>query len=140
MVIGGAGRVLVLRLGQGEDVEVSIKEALRAASFSSALISGIGAFSRARIGWFDPSTRAYAFEDVEGPVEVASLSGNYVRDKEGKEFLHLHAVLGTSSACKSGHLLSGTIGANLEVFALEVAGVEISRARDDAAGIDVLDV
>ncbi|MGC8615369.1 MAG: PPC domain-containing DNA-binding protein, partial [Thermoprotei archaeon] len=110
----------------------------RAARVSAALISGIGSLSHARLAWYDSSTMKYEQEDIEGSLEVASLSGNYVTPEEGSMPLHLHAVIGTKEKTWTGHLLEGTVSLNFEIVAVEIAGISISRYRDERSGINII--
>ncbi len=129
---------MILRLQQGDELVKEVEKQLRAARVSAALISGIGSLSHARLAWYDSSTMKYEQEDIEGSLEVASLSGNYVTPEEGSMPLHLHAVIGTKEKTWTGHLLEGTVSLNFEIVAVEIAGISISRYRDERSGINII--
>ncbi len=138
MTIGGAGRALVFRLQHGDDLVKEVEGRLQAARASAALISGIGSLSHATLAWFNASSMKYEQEEIKGSLEVASLSGNYMTPEEGSNPLHLHAVIGTKEKTWAGHLLEGRVNLNFEVVAIEIAGISISRYKDERSGINLI--
>jgi len=138
LVIGGSGRVVVVRLSEGADVEAQIKEAMKSSSVDAALIIGIGSFSYSKIGWFDTGSGSYKETEIDQLAEVAPMVGNYVLSN-GKPFLHIHVNLGTRDRSWSGHLLAARVGINLEVFATEISGVPLARSKDKKFGLEMLD-
>ncbi|MGC8601380.1 MAG: PPC domain-containing DNA-binding protein [Thermoprotei archaeon] len=138
MVIGGAGRAFVIRLSKGDDLIGETEKLLSDVRVDVALVSGIGSLSHARLGWFDPSKMRYDIEELDGPLEVASLSGNFIRSKDGSTSMHVHSVIGKKEKSWAGHLLEGTVDVNFEVVAIEVSGVTISRVRDEKTGIALI--
>ncbi|MGC8631387.1 MAG: PPC domain-containing DNA-binding protein [Thermoprotei archaeon] len=138
MVIGGSGRVIVVRLNEGADVEAEIKEAMKSSRVDAALIIGIGSFSYSKIGWFDSGSGSYKETEINQLVEVAPMVGNYVLSGD-KPFLHIHVNLGAPDRTWSGHLLAARVGVNLEVFATEISGVPLARSKDKKFGLEMLD-
>lgn len=72
----GAERVFVLVLDQGEDAFKAITEFADKEGISGASVSAIGAFERAKVGWFDLVAKAYRPIAVDEQAEVLSLMGD----------------------------------------------------------------
>jgi len=106
--------VFIFRIPEGKEL---VKEIEKFASENDIKCGGvmvIGALKNARIGYYDPKMKKYIEMDVDEQVELLSAIGN-ISLKEGKVFLHLHAVLGKRDfSVVGGHLIKG------EVFVAEV--------------------
>jgi predicted DNA-binding protein with PD1-like motif len=95
-------------------------------------VSAIGAFKKAKVGWFDLSAKRYKPIDVSEQCEVLSLMGDVARGDDGKASLHLHAVLGLQDgSVRGGHFLSGEVRPTLEVTIRETVSHLRRKKRDD---------
>lgn len=104
-----------------------------------AEVSGIGAFSRAMVGFYNLERQEYDRIPVEEETEVLSLLGNLSHTDEGPR-VHLHATLSRrDGSAVGGHLFEGVVGATLEVFVHETP-TALRRVGDPAAGIPLLDL
>lgn len=105
----------------------------------AAEISGIGAFERAVIGFYDLSRKEYERIPVDEETEVLSLLGNLSVTDEGPR-VHAHVTLGRRDGSGlGGHLFEGDAGATLEVFVREEPG-ELRRKEDREIGLPLLDL
>jgi predicted DNA-binding protein with PD1-like motif len=104
---------------------------------SAASFTGIGAFSRVTLGYFDLETRDYLRISIEEQVEVLSLAGNVaLAGREPK--LHAHVVVGKrDGTAHGGHLLDARVRPTLEVVAVESPG-HLRRHMDEATGLPLL--
>jgi predicted DNA-binding protein with PD1-like motif len=110
------------------------EEGIRAAE-----ISGIGAFERAVVGFYDLAAKEYDRIPVEEDTEVLSILGNLSVTDEGPR-VHAHVTLGRSDgSAMGGHLFEGRIGATFEIFVREEPG-ELRRVPDPGAGLPLLDL
>ena len=129
-----AGRSLLARLDHGEEMIGQIADLARERKIKAAAISAIGALSQADLGFYDQVGREYRVRRVEGPVEIASCTGN-ISLLEGEPFVHAHAVLADSSGTVlAGHLVRGTIFA-AELFVQELAEADLHRSWDKQTGL-----
>lgn len=71
-----AGRSLLARLDHGAEMIGQIADLARERRIKAAAISAIGALTRADLGFYDQAGREYMVRAVEGPVEIASCTGN----------------------------------------------------------------
>ena len=110
-------------------------EALDAASFKA-----IGAFSRARLAFFDFETQSYEPIVVDEQTEVASLTGDIALDPEGRPAVHVHAVLGRrDGSALAGHLEEGVVRPTLEVMLTESPAV-LHKRLDPQSGLALIRV
>ena len=129
-----AGRSLLARLDHGAEIIGQITDLARERKIKAAAISAIGALSRADLGFYDQAGQEYRVRAVEGPVEIASCTGN-ISLLEGEPFVHAHAVLADSSCyILAGHLVRGTIFA-AELYLNELAQADLNRAHDSQTGL-----
>ena len=129
-----AGRSLLARLDHGAEIIGQITDLARERKIKAAAISAIGALSRADLGFYDQAGQEYRVRAGEGPVEIASCTGN-ISLLEVEPFVHAHAVLADSSGhILAGHLVRGTIFA-AELFLQELAEADLNRSWDEKTGL-----
>lgn len=136
----GAERVFVLILDQGEEAFKTITEFANREKITGAAVSAIGAFSQAKVGWFDFAAKKYKAIEVGEQCEVLSLLGDVAQGDDGKASLHLHAVLGLQDGTlRGGHLLSGSVQPTLEVTITETV-VHLRRRKRPDLGIALISI
>jgi predicted DNA-binding protein with PD1-like motif len=118
---GSLGSVIMARIPMDVDLLEALEElALREGISKGLILMGIGALKRAvfrNLKHFPetypigPADRLYY--EVEGPLELTSLSGYVVKDTKGKLLVHAHfsasKVTGERVQVYGGHLGEGTI-------------------------------
>lgn len=139
------GRVLVVRLGPGQDLLGGLTDALdRAGLARGILLGGVASLTRmtvrtiVRFPQQPPITPAdRVVTTVEGPLELMSLQGNVVPDEAGATVVHAHVVasLGSPVATevRGGHLVEGTVVATTAELAIaELLDPTLLRRFDPA--------
>lgn len=117
----------------GTLTEFAVEHDLQAGSFTA-----IGAFSSTRVAWFNLDTREYEEIAVDEQVEALSIVGDLAL-KDGRPFVHAHAVLGRrDGSVIGGHLLEATVRPTLELF-LHVYSEPLRRVPDQASGLALID-
>ena len=76
-------RTFVVALEMGEEVVSSITELARELSLGSSSMTGIGAFQRVRLGFFDYERSNFRENVIDEQVELLSLVGNIADSEEG---------------------------------------------------------
>ncbi|MBR0799831.1 DNA-binding protein [Bradyrhizobium jicamae] len=136
----GVERAFVLILDQGEEAIKSITDFADREQITGASVAAIGAFSKAKVGWFDIAAKTYKPIEVNEQCEVLSLIGEVAQGDDGKASLHLHAVLGLQDGSRrGGHLLSGSVQPTLEVTITETV-VNLRRKKRADLGIALIDI
>ncbi|MDE1933289.1 MAG: DNA-binding protein [Bradyrhizobium sp.] len=136
----GPRRTLVLILDRGEEAFKTITDFANREGIDGASVTAIGAFSEAKVGWFDLAAKKYKPTAVNEQCEVLSLMGDVAQGEDGKASLHLHAVLGLQDgSVKGGHFLSGSVQPTLEVTITETAGHLRRKMRADL-GIALINI
>lgn len=106
---------------------------------SAAILTAIGAFSKATLGYFDWERKEYDKIPVEEQVEVLSLVGDIALTDEEPQ-LHAHAVLGRhDGSTVGGHLLEAYVRPTLEIFLTE-SPEHLQKRTDEETGLALISV
>ena len=124
-------------LAHGDEAIRALQQFVREQQIDAALLTAIGAFERAVVGYFDWAKKDYQRIPVAEQVEVLSLIGD-VAEAEGKPALHIHAVLGRSDgSVVGGHLLEGRVRPTLEVI-LTRPPAHLRKKKDPETGLALI--
>lgn len=133
-------RVHVLVLEPGEEAFAAISAFVREASITAASLTAIGAFSRAKVGWFDLDSKTYEPIEIDAQCEALSLIGDVAVGDDGQPSLHVHAVMGLrDGSTKGGHLLEAIVRPTLEVVITE-APAHLRRRKRSEIGAALIDL
>jgi predicted DNA-binding protein with PD1-like motif len=136
---GSGQRTFAIIMDTGDEAMQCLTQFSQQQNLSAGQFTAIGAFSRAKLGYFDFATKDYLKIDVNEQVEVLVLAGDISFDK-GNQKVHAHVVLGKSDATtRGGHLLKGYVRPTLEVMLIE-SPVHLHRKHDDATGLSLIDI
>jgi predicted DNA-binding protein with PD1-like motif len=123
----------------GDEAVAVLQEFARSEQLEAAQITAIGAFERATVGWFDPTTRQYRRIAVDEQCELLSLVGDIAMGEDGP-VLHMHVVLGLSDGTtRGGHLLEAKVFPTLEAVVTENPAYLRKVLRPDI-GIALIDL
>lgn len=123
------------RLNKGDELLESLTTLLREKNIKSGSISGIGAVSSAKLGFFDAKTKKYEEIFFEENMEIVSLNGN-ISIKDEHIFPHIHAVFSKSDfSVVGGHLFSPTVVYAFEYTIFEYSGEPFVRNFDEDTGL-----
>ena len=87
---------------------------------NGASFSGVGAASRAVLGWFDFEAKRYEPNAIEEQVEVVSILGDIATTEDGKPQVHAHVVVAKrGGAAFGGHLMELNVNPTLEIVLTE---------------------
>jgi uncharacterized protein len=137
-VSDGVERTFIVILDQGEEAFKFITDFANKEKITGASVSAIGAFSQAKVGWFDLAAKKYRPIDVNEQCQVLSLMGDVAQGDDGQASLHLHAVLGLQDgSLRGGHFLSGSVQPTLEVTIMETV-VHLRRQKRSDLGIALI--
>ena len=129
----------ILRLETGEPVIETLAAFLRGQEIRFANVSAAGAVEWLRLGYWNPRSAQYQYRDLEEQLEVVSFQGNAAL-KDGAPFLHIHGVFGRQDfSVYGGHVKEARVRPTLEVW-LRTENVPVRRTRDEATGLDLLDL
>jgi uncharacterized protein len=136
------GRVLVVRLGPGEDVLPAMERLIDDAGLDAGIIlGGVASLHRATVRniFRFPPEYPIGVDDrhvttVPGPLEVLATQGNFARTEAQELIVHCHidfSVGEPAAATFGGHLVEGTIVATtFELHLVELVGTPVRRAPD----------
>ena len=138
------GRVLVVRLEDGDIVHECIEEAARAEGIARAaviLVGGAGGGSRIVVGPEDgEASPVVPMERVLHDVHEMAGAGTIFPDESGRPVLHLHAAFGRDDQVTAGCIRTGVrTWVVAEAVVIELTGSEAMRRVDQATGFELLD-
>ena len=132
-------KTFALVFDKNDDVLPLLLQFAEENDISSARLSGIGAFQRVRLGYFDRDRREYQPIEINEQVELLSLIGNLAR-KDGKAKLHAHVIVGKrDGSAHGGHLLGGNVWPTMEIMVIETPA-HLQRTMDETTGLALLDL
>lgn len=135
----GPEKTYVLVFGKGDEVVAGLKEFGRQNIPKAAHFTAIGAFERARLGYFDRRAKAYKHIEVSEQTEVLSLIGDFAPNPHDPG-LHAHVVLGLpDGSTRGGHLLEAVVFPTLELVITEEPGY-MRRRKDPETGLSLIDL
>ena len=135
----GRLRTFAAVFSTGNDPVGGLKAFAAEHRITGAQLTGIGAFSRATIGYFDWDRKDYLRIEIDEQVEVLALTGNLGVKDDGRA-LHLHVVLGRrDGTTRGGHLLEATVRPTLEVIVTETPA-HLTRRFDPDTGLALIDL
>lgn len=101
---------------EGDEVSKVIEDFAKEKNLTGSRFSGIGAFKKLILGYFDINKKDYIKNEIDEQVEVISLIGNISRF-QGEPKVHIHLVVGKRSGeAFGGHLLKGFVRPTLEII------------------------
>lgn len=130
--------VTVVVFDKGDEVVAGLVEAATTHDIEGAGVTGVGAFARATLGFFDRERKDYERIEVDEQVEVLSLVGDITLD-DGEPMAHLHVVVGRrDGSTVGGHILEAEVWPTLE---LVVTGLPdaLHRVHDPETGLALID-
>ena len=132
LVSSEGSRIWVLVLAPGEEAKSTIVAFAKKNDLMAASFVALGAFERAKIGYFDWQKKEYLPIAVDEQVEVISLVGDIAENDKHEADFHGHTVLGRrDGSTRGGHLLEGVVRTTLEVTLTETPAHLRRRMHSD---------
>jgi uncharacterized protein len=129
----------ILVFETGDEATAELQRFARDNALSAARFTGIGAFSKVSIGYFDWEQKDYLPIEIDEQVEVLALTGDIALDA-GKPSVHAHVVLGRrDGSTAGGHLLQAHVRPTLELVLTE-APTELRKSYDRETGLALIDI
>jgi|SRR4051812_29907569 predicted DNA-binding protein with PD1-like motif len=135
---GGGQRTFAVVLQTGDEAMECLRRFAQEARLEAAQITGIGAFQKVVLKYFDWGDREYLENRVDEQVEVASLIGDVALAPNGEPSVHLHLVVGKrDGSALAGHLGSGHVRPTLELIVTE-SPAHLRKVHDDESGLALI--
>lgn len=130
--------VWALVFDKGDDPVPLLERFAREYAIAAAAFTGIGAFERVVLGYFDRGRKDYDRIEIDEQLEVLSLIGDIAVAEDGPK-VHAHVVVGTAGGdARGGHLLSASVWPTLELV-LTVPPAELRKRHDPETGLALID-
>ncbi len=138
--VGKTGRIIAMRLSEGDDLYESVESVAKKEGINSAAVLITGGFRKASVvvGPKQEKPKIVGnFKEFDGPGEVLGVGTIYC-DNEGPK-LHIHTAIGkgdeTIVGCPRGGAKTFLI---LEITIIEFEGIEGGRKPDENTGLNLL--
>ena len=132
------GQTYYARLDRGDELITSVRSLCKAEGIRSATFSGIGGCSHAELLTFAPELGAFEVEELNGTLELVSLTGNVITDADGELYHHVHAVMAYKDErghrVSAGHVQAIVVRYSVSVEIRPVIGGVIMRHYDEETG------
>ena len=130
------GKHFVMRVDPGEEILEKIRELCEKEGIGAGSAVGLGAANRAVVGLFDTVHKVYKKNELVGPMEITSLTGN-ISTKEGEMYLHFHVNLcDEEMRIMGGHMNACYVSATAEITVTKLEGT-IERRMDEEIGLNL---
>lgn len=131
LVNGKIGKIVFSRLLEDEDLAESVKRQAQINGIRAGVFILIGSVKHAVLGYYKEGK--YETIRLEGPLEIASCTGNVAVDEKSEVVIHAHVVVSNAKGeAFGGHLMKGSkVGATAELVMIEAVGVEVQRVFDE---------
>ena len=132
------GENYYIRMDKGDMVVSGILEICRTEGIKSAVYSGIGGCSSAQIQTFIPEKGEFETEEMQGMLELVSLTGNVVTGNDNVLYHHTHALFAykddNGHQTIGGHLKETTVLYTAEIELRPTVGGYIGRQYNEETG------
>lgn len=130
-------RTYAIVMDKGDDPVTELDRWATENSVGGASLTGVGAFRRAVLAFFDPVRKEYLPTEVNEQAEVLSLIGD-IAESGGSPAVHAHAVLGLrDTSTRGGHLMEADVWPTLELIVTE-APTPLRKQHDPETGLALI--
>ncbi|MCX6812756.1 MAG: DNA-binding protein [Candidatus Berkelbacteria bacterium] len=129
----------VIRLKEGDELILKIKDFCAENKIDSAWFSGFGAASSVKLAFYNLAKKEYIRKTYTKPLEIAALSGN-LGQMNGKTIIHCHGIFSEENfQTVGGHVDELVIAATCEIV-LHQLNIKLERKFDKNIGLNLLDI
>jgi len=138
MLTGQVGKICFSRLLKDDDLAEIIKKKAEEARIRAGIIIAVGSLKDVVLGYYKEGE--YSNTRLDGPLEIASCTGNIAVDEEGQVIIHAHLVVSDEKGkAFGGHLMKGShVGATAELMMIEAVGVKLQKVFDQETKLKLL--
>lgn len=130
-------RSLVAVFDKGDEFIAGMEALAQEHNLTAASFTGVGAFSRVTLGFFDREKMDYIKIVIDEQSEVLSLIGNIALSEDHPK-IHPHVVIGKADGSAwGGHILEAHIWPTLEVVITE-SPATLQRHTDPETGLALI--
>lgn len=139
LITDGPPQQYALVFDNDEEVTDQLRSWAAGEGIDAAMISAVGGFRTATLGYYDVEAKRYVDIPVDEQVEVLTLTGDITRSDEGWT-VHAHCVCGRRDGTTiGGHVQHAVVRPTLEVI-VTVASASLRRHHDDETGLALIDL
>ena len=133
------GMCYIILFERGEKIIASLMALCEAEKIEAGFFNGLGAVGEVELAHFSLPKKEYSFLKLSGQYEITSFHGN-ISTLDGKPYIHSHITVGDDKfEARSGHLKEAVVSVTAEIVLMTLEG-QLTRSKDLATGINLLDL
>lgn len=138
LIHNGSEKTYALVFDKGDEATSGLLRFAREKRLAASHFTGIGAFERVTLGFFERGRKRYARIELSEQVEVLALVGDITLKEDDEPQVHAHVVVGRrDGTAHGGHLLEAQVWPTLEVVITE-SPRHLRRRFDEETGLALL--
>ena len=134
---GHVGRICFSRLSEGEDLAEAIRTRVKESGIRAGVFFLIGSLKTVSLGYYKEGE--YKSTRLNGPLEIASCTGNIAVDEKDDPVIHPHIVVANERGeAFGGHLMKDSlVGVTAELVIVEATGIRLKRVFDEKTRLNL---
>jgi predicted DNA-binding protein with PD1-like motif len=134
---GQVGQIYFARISEKEDLAEAIRRRVEESGIKAGVFIVVGSLKRAVLGHYKEGK--YDFTLLEGPLEIASCSGNISLGEDGHVMIHAHVVVSNERGqAFGGHLAEGSyVGVTAELVVIEGLAVNVKKVKEEKTNLNL---
>jgi predicted DNA-binding protein with PD1-like motif len=134
---GQVRQIYFARVAEGEDLAEAIRRRVEEGGVKAGVFIVIGSLKRAVLGYY--KEKKYDYTLLEGPLEIASCTGNISLGEDGHVIIHAHVVVSNEKGqAFGGHLAEGSnVGVGAELVVIEGLAVDLKKVKDEKTNLNL---
>jgi hypothetical protein len=132
------GNTIYIRMDRGDEIIGCIIDVCKKEQIKSAIYSGIGGCCEALIQTYLPETNTFETKNIQGMLELVSITGNIILGEDNELYHHTHALFAYKDCeqhcIAAGHIKSITVSYTAEIELRPVVDGVIHRQFDPETG------
>jgi len=134
---GQVGKICFSRIFTGEDLVEAIQKKVEQSNVKAGTFFLIGSLKNVVLGYY--KEEEYRSIRLDGPLEIASCTGNIAINEKNEIIVHPHIVVSNERGeAFGGHLMKGSlVGATAELVIIEALRVNLQRTFDEKTGLNL---
>jgi predicted DNA-binding protein with PD1-like motif len=140
MIKATIGQICFVRMNENDDLIDTIRKSAEENRINAGMFTLIGALKNVVLACYENGE--YTYTHLDGPMEIASCTGNIAVDEKGEVIIHAHIVVSNvKGEAFGGHLSKDShVGPTAELMIIEAAEVSLQRIFDDSTKLRLLNL
>jgi hypothetical protein len=128
----------IIALHRGDGIVKSLTKFCKEKKIKQGFFIGIGAVDFAELAHYSVENKKYSSKKFDIPLEMVSLAGNVIKEKDKDLIIHAHGTFGKDNfETISGHLVEARISGVGEIIFFPTQ-TKLEKSYDDETGLKII--